>query len=86
MENKKLKNILLCVGMGAVLCSSALFTGCSEIPVTEEQINKVVEFVDNSSEYLEDMVNITRDYNTLLENHTAQMAGLQGDYNKLQED
>ena len=86
MENKKIKNILLGVGMGAVLCSSALFTGCSEIPVTEEQINKVVEFVDNSGDYMEDMTNITRDYNTLLENHTAQMAGLQDNYNKLQEE
>ena len=41
MKNNKVKNVLLGLGMGTILFSSALFTGCSGVTLTQKQLDEV---------------------------------------------
>jgi len=65
----KTKKIMAGVGIGLALAGSGmLMTGCTDIPVTQDQVNKVFESLDNANNFMSETTDIISNQNEKLDN------------------
>lgn len=66
------KKIIAGVGMGLMLGTGAMFaTGCSQVPITQEQLDKIMTVVDNSDVFMSESLDLLKESNNKLDRSVA---------------
>ena len=73
MKNRT-KKIIAGVGMGLTLAGGGMMmTGCTETPVTDAQVDRVFEALDNANQFIEDTIAKFTEQNTALVEQNAKL-------------
>ena len=71
MKNKT-KKIIASVGVGLALgCGSIMVTGCSDLELTQTQVDRIFEVVDNSDKFMKDYMEMQGENNNKLTREVA---------------
>lgn len=62
------KNVLACLGIGAVLSGAGVMTGCSNMEITADQQNKIFNALDTANEFMGSTSNNMTNIQTAIEN------------------
>ena len=68
----KSKKIMAGVGIGLALCAGAgMLTGCTDINLSQSQVDKIVTVVDNSDQFMKDSMDLLNKQNKKLDKSEA---------------
>ena len=72
MKKSKLNKILAGVGLGVMLTGGTMMaTGCTNIDLTQSQVDKILEVVDNSDKFMNETMDLLQENNKKIDKATA---------------